>query len=79
MSERFLTLNQVSEELNTSMAQCYALVRSGALRAIKIGGRGQWRVGRDDLDLNAYVEQAYRDTREFIQSHPWQAGANDEE
>ena len=43
---RFLTLGQVSEELSTSNAQIYALVRTGALRAIKIGGRGQWRVAR---------------------------------
>lgn len=41
---RFLTLADVSEVLNTSSAQVYALVRRGDLPAIKIGGRGQWRV-----------------------------------
>ncbi len=42
---RFLTIGQVGEILNTSNAQVYALIRSGSLRAIKIGGRGQWRIG----------------------------------
>lgn len=41
---RFLTLPEVSDILNVSHAQAYALVRSGALPAIKLGGRGQWRV-----------------------------------
>jgi excisionase family DNA binding protein len=41
---RFLTLADVAEVLNTSVAQVYALVRRGELPAIKIGGRGQWRV-----------------------------------
>jgi len=34
---RFLTRKQVAEELNISMAQCYALIRRGELRAAKIG------------------------------------------
>src|SRR4051794_20179250 len=42
---RFLTLTDVAEVLNTSSAQVYALVRRGELKAIKIGGRGQWRGG----------------------------------
>jgi len=37
---RFLKLAQVGEVLNISDAQTYALVRSGDLPAIKIGGRG---------------------------------------
>ena len=41
---RFLQLADVAETLNISSAQVYALVRSGDLPAIKIGGRGQWRV-----------------------------------
>ena len=47
---RFLTLDQVGEELNISRAQVYALVRTGALPAIKVGGRGQWRVERAVLE-----------------------------
>jgi len=32
------------------MAQCYALIRRDELRAAKIGGRGDYRIGRDDLE-----------------------------
>ncbi len=77
---RFLTLIQVSEELNTSSWQAYALVRTGALRAIKIGGRGQWRIAREDLET--YLDQAYRDTQQVIRDRPQAsraAGASVEE
>ena len=47
---RFLTLADVAEVLNTSSAQVYALVRRGDLPAIKIGGRGQWRVEAAQLE-----------------------------
>ena len=50
MPARFLTRAQIAEELNISMAQCYALIRRGELRAAKIGGRGDYRIGRDDLE-----------------------------
>ena len=56
---RFLTLDQVAEELTVSRAQAYALVRS-ALPAIKIGGRGQWRVER--VQLEDYIAAAYQAT-----------------
>ena len=46
MAARFLQLSDVSEVLNISAAQTYALVRSGELPAIKIGGRGQKTVAR---------------------------------
>jgi excisionase family DNA binding protein len=49
MTPRFLTREQVAEELNISKAQLYALLRRGDLRHIKIGGRGLYRIGRDDL------------------------------
>src|SRR4029450_8539538 len=44
MSQRFRALAHVAEILNISATQTYALVRRGDLPAIKIGGRGQWRV-----------------------------------
>jgi excisionase family DNA binding protein len=67
-ADRFLTLSDVADILNISAAQTYALVRSGALPAIKIGGRGQWRVERAQLE--AYIERAYDDTRRFVEAHP---------
>jgi excisionase family DNA binding protein len=53
---RFLTLADVAEELNISAAQTYALVRNGDLRAIKVGGRGQWRV--ESSELERFISQA---------------------
>ncbi len=54
---RFLTLADVAEILATSTAQVYALVRRGELRAIKIGGRGQWRV--ETVELEAFIKRMY--------------------
>ena len=61
---RFLTLTDVAEVLNTSSAQVYALVRRGDLAAIKIGGRGQWRVEASELE--AYIQRMYAEARTFI-------------
>jgi excisionase family DNA binding protein len=69
---RFLQLADVAEVLNTSSAQVYALVRRGELPAIKIGGRGQWRVEASELE--AYIQRAYAETREFVQEHPYVEG-----
>ncbi len=66
---RFLTLEDVAEVLNISTSQAYALVRNRELDAIKIGGRGQWRVERDRLE--AYISRMYEQTREFIAQHPF--------
>lgn len=65
-AERFLTLADVAEVLNISASQTYALVRSGELEAIKIGGRGQWRVERDRLE--GYIARMYDQTRELVNS-----------
>lgn len=69
MSPRFLTLADVADTLNISAAQTYALVRSGELRAIKVGGRGQWRV--EAAELEAYIAAAYQQTAEFVAAHPF--------
>lgn len=66
---RFLTLADVSEVLNTSQAQVYALVRRGDLPAIKIGGRGQWRVESEQLEV--YIERMYSEARTFVENHPF--------
>jgi excisionase family DNA binding protein len=66
---RFLTLADVAEVLNTSSAQVYALVRRGDLPAIKIGGRGQWRVESEALE--AYIKKAYDDTATYVKDHPF--------
>ena len=66
---RFLTLPDVAEILNTSVAQVYAMVRRGDLPAIKIGGRGQWRVS--EADLEDHIAQLRVDTQKFIDEHPF--------
>lgn len=68
-SPRFLTLADVADVLNISASQTYALVRNGELEAIKIGGRGQWRVERDKLE--AYIARMYDETRQFVAAHPF--------
>lgn len=64
MNNRFLTLADVAETLNITMAQAKALVRSGALPAVKIGGRGVWRV--EVSMLEDYIGRMYAQTRESI-------------
>jgi excisionase family DNA binding protein len=75
VAQRFLTLADVAEVLNTSAAQVYALVRSQELRAIKIGGRGQWRV--EAVELEAFIQRMYAETEQFVAAHPF--GKNEEE
>ena len=65
---RFLTLADVAETLNISASQTYALVRSGDLPAIKVGGRGQWRV--EATELESYIARLYSETADFVRTHP---------
>jgi excisionase family DNA binding protein len=58
---RFLTLADIAEVLNISATQAYALVRSGELPAIKIGGNGAWRIERQVLET--YIAAKYEETR----------------
>jgi excisionase family DNA binding protein len=64
VARRFIPLTEVSEILDVSAAQAYALVRSGDLPAIKVGGRGQWRV--ETTELEAYIQRLYAETRDLV-------------
>ena len=68
MEARFMLLSDVATELNVSDSQVYHMVRSGELPAIKIGGRGQWRVERAMLEQ--YIQQKYSETAEWVQQNP---------
>lgn len=57
---RFMTLTDVAQTLNVSAAQTYALVRTGDLPAIKLGGRGQWRV--EACKLEEFIARMYAET-----------------
>jgi excisionase family DNA binding protein len=72
---RFLTLDDVAAELNISRAQAYAIVRNLELPAIKIGGRGQWRVARDDLET--YIAAAFTATKTFLIENPFNGRDDD--
>ena len=72
---RFMKLTDVADTLNISVSQIYALVRSGELKAIQIGGRNQWRVERSKLE--EYIEQAYRRTAENLGRLPEQPPEED--
>ena len=65
MPARFLPLAEVAEILSVSSAQAYALVRSGDLPAIQVGGRGQWRV--ETSQLEEYIQRMYAQTRARVE------------
>ena len=67
MNPRFLTLADVMEVLNITSAQAYALVRSGDLRAIQVGGRNQWRIEASELE--AYIARQYDATKARIEAN----------
>jgi excisionase family DNA binding protein len=63
-----MLLSDVATELNVSDSQVYHMVRSGELPAIKIGGRGQWRVERAKLE--EYIQQKYAETAMWVDNNP---------
>jgi excisionase family DNA binding protein len=63
-----MLLSDVATELNVSDSQVYHMVRSGELPAIKIGGRGQWRVERAKLE--EYIQHKYTETAAWVTENP---------
>ncbi len=61
----------LGELLNVSETQAYALVRSGTIPAIKVGGRGQWRI--EATAAETAIQKMYADTAQFVQDHPYGA------
>lgn len=75
MAKRFLTVADVTEILNISTQQAYALLRSGEIPAFQVGGQGkagQWRVDAEQLE--AYIARMYEQTRARIGQPPSEAG-----
>jgi len=68
MPARFLQMSDVAEELSVSLSQVYHMVRSGELPAIKVGGRGQWRIERARLE--EYIERKYHETADWVRDNP---------
>ena len=69
---RFYVLADVAEQLNVTTVQVRALVQSGELPAIQVGGRGQWRI--EATELEAYIQRKYAETRAMVQGRPDAAG-----
>lgn len=76
MPARFVPLSDVAEMLSVSASQAYALVRSGELRAIKVGGRGQWRVEQSEIE--AYIRRSYAKTEEQLAAERAQEQAQEQ-
>ena len=70
---RFLTLAQVADELNVKQSLVQGLIRTGELRAFQVGGRGMWRIGRQDVE--DCIAEAYRRTAERIAAGDFEDGA----
>jgi excisionase family DNA binding protein len=68
MAGRFMQMSDVADELSVSLSQVYHMVRSGELPAIKVGGRGQWRVERDRLEQ--YIARKYEETADWVRQNP---------
>ncbi|NQD90427.1 helix-turn-helix domain-containing protein [Paenarthrobacter sp. CM16] len=61
---RFLTTERVAEELNVSVNQIRALLKSGDLQGIQVGGRNVWRIAAPDVE--SCIAEAYRVAAERI-------------
>lgn len=66
MDQRFLSLADVAETLGISASQARAMVLSGELPAIQVGGRNQWRV--EISVLEEYIAQKYVENEERLRA-----------
>lgn len=66
VKRRFLTMEQVAEELNVGIPLVRALLKAGELRGIQVGGRSVWRIGTADLE--DYISHAYAATAKKIEA-----------
>lgn len=67
-SPRFLRIQDAALELATSSGQIYALLRTGELRGIQIGGRKQWRIERAELER--WIATRYEHTKQNLSNLP---------
>lgn len=66
VEQQFYTLSDVAELLQISASQARAMVRSGELPAIQVGGRGQWRI--EIARFREWVELSHQRTAEAVRS-----------
>jgi excisionase family DNA binding protein len=72
---RFYQLAEVAEMLSISPRQALAMVHTGELLGIQVGGRGQWRVEASELE--DYIQRKYAETREMIRSRAAEESTKD--
>jgi len=72
---RLFTIANVATYLSVSEAQVYSLVRSGELPAVKLGGRGVWRIDRHKLE--EYIERLHEETKAWTKQHPVKDSGSD--
>lgn len=64
MAPRFLSIADVAETLNVSVAQVRGLISSQDLPAIQVGAGGHWRIETTKLD--EYIERQYQRASEKL-------------
>ena len=74
MATRFLTLADVAETLNLTMSATRALVSSGELPAIQVGGKHVWRI--EESVLEQFIQDQYAATRERQKAENAHSSAN---
>ena len=62
---RFLSVDDVADELAGSRGVVYSTLKSGLLPGIQVGPKNIWRVERRVLE--EYIEQQYAATRERVE------------
>ncbi|MDO4791468.1 MAG: helix-turn-helix domain-containing protein [Buchananella hordeovulneris] len=66
MSRKFFTVADVAEQLGVSVSAVRAMLLSGELLGIQVGGKNVWRI--EDKELDAYIERAYQANAQRIAS-----------
>ena len=76
-SPRFMRIQDVALELATTSSQVYALLRTGELQGIQIGGRKQWRIERSKLE--EWIQARYQATKQDLAALPESLDEADQE
>lgn len=64
---RFMRLDDVADELDVKLSLVRNLVKTGELPAIQVGGRGMWRVEREDFEK--YIDRQREAAREAAEQY----------
>lgn len=65
---RFMKAADVADTLQVEIRVVRNLLKTGELRGIQIGGRGDWRI--EPHELEAYIQRQYQRTEQAIADDP---------